>query len=244
MTAKAAIDSGLPELGMQFGGRLRHFVGEWGLVTSDAWILETLAQGYSLEFAGAVPKQEELKQVMNAFSQPLWEEVQTLRDKGAIEEVPRSQRGQGCYTHVFIRLKKNRKRRLILNLKPLNLFLEKKHFKMDHLNLVLRDLGPDLWAVSLDLTDAYLHVPLRPNHRKFLRLAIGEHHFQFVSLCFGLASAPRVFTKIMVEIGALMRSRGVRMFQYLDDWLIVNRDKAALLRQRDELLQLTQRLGL
>ena len=233
-----------PRPDLPVGGRLGMFVNQWRTVTSDAWVLETLEKGYSLEFAAEVPSQGDLLQVRNTFSTPLWEEVKSLVEKGALEVVPNSQRGLGFYAHAFLRPKKSGGRRLILNLKPLNRWLIHKHFKMDHLGLILKDLGPGLWAVSLDLTDAYLHIPLRPAHRKFMRLAVGDHHFQFVSMCFGLAPAPRVFTKVMVEIGAYMRRQGARMFQYLDDWLLISADKEELGRQRNDLIRLTKRLGL
>ncbi|CAJ0961614.1 unnamed protein product [Ranitomeya imitator] len=45
-------------------------------------------------------------------------------------------------------------------------------------------------------------------------------HFQFVALPFGLATAPRVFTKIMAALMAILRVRGLVLFPYLDDILI------------------------
>ena len=44
--------------------------------------------------------------------------------------------------------------------------------------------------------------------------------FQFTSLPFGLATAPQVFTVIPKEVKLMALSRGLRLHQYLDDWLI------------------------
>ena len=44
--------------------------------------------------------------------------------------------------------------------------------------------------------------------------------FQFTSLPFGLATAPQVFTMIVQEVKLMALSRGIRLHQYLDDWLI------------------------
>ena len=44
--------------------------------------------------------------------------------------------------------------------------------------------------------------------------------FQFTSLPFGLATAPQVFTMIVKEVKLMAISRGLRLHQYLDDWLI------------------------
>ena len=89
------------------------------------------------------------------------------------------------------------KRETPIDFKPkaLEFVFNKEAFQDGPFKPGLERFGSGSVAVSLDLTDGYLHVPLRPNGRKFLRLAIGEHHFQFVSLCFGLASAPRVLPR-------------------------------------------------
>ena len=68
--------------------------------------------------------------------------------------------------------------------------------------------------------DAYLHVPICTRHQRFLRFAIGEDHFQFVALPFGLASAPQVFTKVLAPILALLRQRGMAIIGYLEDLLL------------------------
>ena len=44
--------------------------------------------------------------------------------------------------------------------------------------------------------------------------------FQFTSLPFGLATAPQVFAMIVKEVKLMALTRGIRLHQYLDDWLI------------------------
>ena len=46
------------------------------------------------------------------------------------------------------------------------------------------------WVSSIDLSDAYLHIPIHPNSRKYLRFCHRSQVFQFTSLPFGLATAP------------------------------------------------------
>ena len=45
---------------------------------------------------------------------------------------------------------------------------------MDRLGVVMKSLMKSDWALPIDLTDEYLHVPIRPNHRKFLRVSLGQ----------------------------------------------------------------------
>lgn len=50
---------------------------------------------------------------------------------------------------------------------------------------------------SIDIKDSYLHVPICKGHQGFLRFAIGNAHYQFLVLHFGLASALWVFIKVL-----------------------------------------------
>ena len=81
-------------------------------------------------------------------------------------------------------------------------------------------LIPGEWVLSIDLSDAYLHTPTHPNSRKYLRFCYKSQVFQSTSLPFGLATAPQVFTMIVKEVKLMALSRGLRIHQYLDDWLI------------------------
>lgn len=82
--------------------------------------------------------------------------------------------------------------------------------------------------VSLDLQDAYLHIPIRPQW-KFLQFALSTgERFQFRSMCFGLRTASRMFTKVVLDVGPAMNRLEVPMFQYLDDWLVVHPDRRVL----------------
>ena len=57
---------------------------------------------------------------------------------------------------------------MILNLKAINVFIPPQHFRMETLVSILPTISPRDWAVSLDLKDAYLHVPIHPDSRRLL----------------------------------------------------------------------------
>ena len=44
--------------------------------------------------------------------------------------------------------------------------------------------------------------------------------YQFKVLCFGLSTAPQVFTRVMAPVSTLLHQSGIRLRRYLDDWLI------------------------
>ena len=152
----------------------------------------------------------------------IMEEVEKLLQKGAIEFVPKGQEGRGFYSIFFTVPKKDGGIRPILNLKPLNVFLQKEHFKMETLWSIIQAMQPGDWAVSIDLKDAYLHIPVHVKHRKYLRFCIHNRHYQFRAMPFGLAIAPRIFTKVMAAVGGHLRCQQIHIFMSLDDWLIRN----------------------
>ncbi len=110
--------------------------------------------------------------------------------------------------------------RPVINLRPLNAYIRKQRFKMDSLTKVLNLVKKEDWAFSVDLQDAYMHVPIHRSHRKYLRFCIGKHGqpYQFKALCFGPKSASRVFTKIVSVVAAHLRAQSIRLAVYLDDW--------------------------
>ena len=73
--------------------------------------------------------------------------------------------------------------------------------------------------ISIDLKDAFLQVPIHPSSRKFLRFSAGGRVWQFRVLCFGLTTAPQVFTRVMAPISVWLHQLGVRILRYFDDWL-------------------------
>ena len=104
-------------------------------------------------------------------------------------------------------------------------------------------LIPGEWVSSIDLSDAYLHIPIHPNSRKYLRFCYKSQVFQFTSLPFGLATAPQVFTMIVKEVKLMALSRGLRVHQYLDDWLIRSQSQEEAQVNTQAVVDLTQSLG-
>ena len=104
-------------------------------------------------------------------------------------------------------------------------------------------LIPGEWVSSIDLSDAYLHIPIHPNSRKCLRFCHRPQVFQFTSLPFGLATAPQVFTMIVKKVKLLALSRGLRLHQYLGDWLIRSQTREEAQVNTQAVVDLTQSLG-
>ena len=71
----------------------------------------------------------------------------------------------------------------------------------------------------------------------------GLRVFQFRALPFGLTSAPRIFTKVILPLGHHAHLHAVCLLQYLDDWLLRSPNKSLLARQTSWLLEIIRRVG-
>ena len=107
-------------------------------------------------------------------------------------------------------------------------------------NLLIR---PNDFMVKIDLKDAYLTVPIRRDHRRFLRFRRGDDLFEFTCLPFGLCSAPRAFTKLLKPALAWLRERGIRPIVYLDDFIVLNQSRTSLLEDLETVIGLLDNLG-
>ena len=103
---------------------------------------------------------------------------------------------------------------------------------------------PGDWMVSIDLREAYLQIPVHPESRNYLRFVAFGRVYQFRALCFGLASVPQVFTRVMAPVSSILHSMGIRLRRYLDDWLTQPSSREAVLRDLRVVLDLCMAFGI
>ena len=210
--------------------------------------MNTIRYGYKIEFSSPPPKGGLLKSTpvppSLAQRQALESEIQDLLAKEAIYIVPRNQSKRLYRSSFFLTPKKGNLWRPILNLKPLNKrFIRPKRFRMETLATIIPLLSPGLWATSIDLKDAYLHVPVHPLFHRYLAFRYKGTDYCFKAMPFGLSTAPRVFTRITRVILAYLRSKGRTIFAYLDDWLLLANSKEESIQFTSEVVSLLSSLG-
>ena len=96
------------------------------------------------------------------------------------------------------------------------------------------------WVTSIDFKDAYFHIPMQEQSRRF---HIQGRTYQFKTLPFGLSKAPMVFTVVAKEVKLISIHKGIRIHQYLDDWLVRARSRQVCLQHTQYLVKMCQQLG-
>ena len=202
-----------------------------------SWLDTTLRWGHPIQFKRRPPPFMGLVETTlrdPAASTALAAEVARLLVKGAITVVPPHESHLGFYSRYFLVSKKSGEKRPILDLRVFNRFVATRKFRMLTVGALFRCVREDDWFTSLDLKDAYFHVPVRQAHRKFLRFAFMGMAYEYQCLPFGYSLAPRTFSKCVETALEPLRRQGKRILFYLDDLLILSNSEETA--RRDTML--------
>ena len=239
-------DSLKASLSPPVGGRLCSFRRDWQTNKCSSNVLHIITNGYVLPFLSK-PNLVRFPLILSEYKARLKDQalascIQSLLSKNAIERVE-NVKSLGFYSRLFLVPKPHQRWRPVIDLSRLNTFLHVEKFKMETPESIRTSLIPGEWLSSTDLSDAYLHIPIHPNSRRYLRFYYKSQVFQFTSLPFGLATAPQVFTMIVKEVKLMALSRGLRLHQYLDNWLIRSQSQEEAQVNTQAVVDLTQSLG-
>ena len=226
------------------GAALTACIHKWEQISTPTTILAIIRQGYLLPFIKGKfpPVTQNPQEYKIGQEEQVAVELLKLQEKEAIEEVLPPY-GPGFYNLLFVVPKQPEGWRPVLNVRALNEYVTKVNFKMETSNTVQVALADAKWAVTLDLKDAFFHIPMHPKARPFLRFMSQNKVWQFKVPPFGLTVAPFLFTWVMRPVVKELRRQGIRVHIYLDDMIIFHTDEITLRHHRDTALTLLQELG-
>ncbi len=238
-----------PTAGMSVGSLvpLVRFLEAWlALPNPSRWLLHTIRLGYVIQFARRPPKYRGIHFTsVKAADAPISRaDIAVLLTKDAIEPVPPADMRSGFYSPYFNVHMKGGGLRPILDIRVLNRALHRLPFKMLTPKCIFGCVRPQDWFAAIDLKNAYFHMSILPRHRSFLRFAFEGQAYQYKVLPFGLSLLPRVFMKVAEAALVPLREQGVRILNYLDDWLILVQSRDQLCEHRDLVLSHLSQLGL
>ena len=192
-----AFDSSPRALGppdMRVGGRLQAFLPAWAAITDDAFALSGIRGGFSIELADPLPGGA----IRLAPPPPprMSPHMITGHSSGSKRTMFRGGGGGG----------ENHRPPRAMSLpripcpqelgeipydpqsKRINVHIRPDHFRMETLRSILPLLRPGDWTASIDLKDAYHHVPIAPASRDLLGFTVAGGTYR-LRLCLS-ASGP------------------------------------------------------
>lgn len=160
--------------------------------------------------------------------------------KGVIYPV----QNQPCFlSRIFTVPKKDHSLRLIIDLSLLNQYVRSPPFTLDNHLKVSRIMITPVWMASLDIKEAYTHIPMRKNLHRYLAFSLQNQLYFFKALPFGLSPAPFIFTQVLNWPLQILRQEGIQLVAYLDDIIIWNRHCHILLTRINRVLEVLQYMG-
>lgn len=110
--------------------------------------------------------------------------------------------------------------------------------------MIQLSVHPGDWLVSIDLKDAYFHVPVAADFLTISSLCSRQRALKIhLSLPFTLTTSPCVFSKVSLAVVALLRVKGVHLHHYLDDLLLLAQNKGQFLEHRSLVISTLQEFG-
>ena len=142
----------------------------------------------------SAPIRKEISQIESVMIE---KEVEDVLTKGVITSVNQE---EDQFLRTFLVPKKDGYQRSM------------EDFKMEDLLRFKKVLLKGNYMHKLDLQDAYFLVPLNKKSRKYVRFLWSNNLYEFMCLCFGVGSAPRVCTKLLKIPIALLPRLNIRLF--------------------------------
>lgn len=136
-------------------------------------------------------------------------------------------------TPIVPLVKRNGKVRLCGDFKvTLNAALCAEHYPIPGIEDLFASLAGGHRFSKLDLTHAYLQVPVHENSHKYLTITTQKEMFSYNRLPFGITSTPSIFQQVMDQV--LQGLPNVHCF--LDDILVTGENDEAHLKNLDAVL--------
>ena len=216
------------------GARLNQCWEKWEALGSSPKVVTILREGYTLPFRfrpHLTRSPTVISNYHNSAKQSfLLEALYQLINKN-------------FYNRLFLVPKPNNWWRPVLDLSTLNTFLNTGSFKMEIPETIRTSLQAGEWVTSIDFNDAYFHIPIHSQSRKYMRFHLQGRSYQFKALPFGLSTAPMEFTVVAKKVKLMALQKGIRTHQYLDNWLVRASTHHTCLQHTQTLVTLCQELG-
>lgn len=143
-------------------------------------------------------------------------QVQKLLDNGII------QRSRSSYNSPLVIVKKKsddpevQKWRLCVDYRKLNEVTIKVASPIPRISEILDKLGKSCWYSSLDLASGYHQILMAQKNRFMTAFSVGNNHFEFLRMPFGLCTAPATFIALINIVVEGLDN----VLVYLDDLII------------------------
>ena len=195
---------------LPLGARLHQLWKKWAALRVSPKVLTVLGEGYTLPFWFR-PNLIRSPTITSCYVNHqrnfyLLEALYQLLNKNAIELV-KNKKSLGFYNRLFLVPKPKK----YTGPQHPNKFLKTESFKMETPETIRTSLQAGEWVTFIDFKDAYFHIPIHSQSRRYMRFHLQGQSYQFKTLPFGLSTAPMEFTVVAKEVKFLALQKDIRI---------------------------------
>ena len=110
--------------------------------------------------------------------------------------------------------------RLICDLRYVNSHVHVDKFSNEDIRSVFNIVEPDDYIITVDLKQGFFHVPVNVNDQDLLGFKFGKRYLKWKCLPFGFKGSPYYFNKVLRPVLRYLRSKGLRVSLYVDDFIL------------------------
>jgi len=224
--------------------RLRARLVEWQRIGADHTVLSWIAHGVPLPPALTYLPASRSRPYHGPLEAPLEDELSRLRSLGVLAP-PEVHTVPHLVEHSFFGVPKpNGRARLIVNPRSVNANASPPHYTAESIRTARAAIRRGMWLTRIDLSDAFLHVPLAPDARRAFALRTRNGILVFHALSFGWNHSPVVWQRVIRCPIRHLRRRGIRIFFFVDDFLVLASSPEESASATQTVIDLFLRLGL
>ena len=227
------------------GARLQNFWQTWLDLGASPKVIQILREGYPLPFRTR-PKLTHFPTVVSCYVNPQQEQLPV----GGITSAYRQERSgtgtkskiSGLFNRLFLVPKPNNKWRPILD--PISISLPQGGEIQNGDTRNHQDFPPTRGVGDLNrLQGRLFSYPHTGTVQEISEISCRGATYQFKALPFGLSTALMEFTVIAKEVKLMAIHKGIRIHQYLDNWLVRARSHQICLQHTQTLVKMCKDLG-
>ena len=196
-----------------------------------AFILDAIENGYKIPLTGIPPAarfRHNRSARIKENKEFLDNDIRMLERSKAIRRVKR--RPKIC-NPLQVSHPEGRRKRLIMDAsRGINKYVKERKVKLDHLQKVLPQIPVNAWFSTLDLSRGYYHLKVNEEQKELLgfewEFQDGEHAFFEWEVAFlGISDLVYFFTKLVKPVVVYCKKRGMEVFVYIDDFLVLGKSE-------------------
>ena len=202
-------------------GSLKHYLNHWHYINTPTTVYNWINNGVDLQFT-STPTPFEMNNHMLTYKQSQFvdQEISELLKIGAIEickKRPKFISSIGCVP------KKGGKLRMIVDLRELNKHILAPKFCNEDIRTAFNLIKSSDKLITVDIKSCFHHIPIDDRFKDFISLKWKGIYYRWCVIPFRLNVSPFFCVKTMRPVISYLRSQGLRVMVYIDDFILVAR---------------------